>query len=200
MIPEQKCEIHHLIKNYRGAGKATHEKVVDETIDFLEMQGYRVINTEGSIPSLIACPAGTQKVIAVVLNGHTFDPLKGWKKDYTNKEMEKKYLMYDEIKEYPFYRGVEKRASRADRISKLIKGWGWNVVITQRKIPDAIACKDGKIIAVDVLGIDKCKRRIYNKDKTKSKVMIKNHHSWTEKQKMSNYEMYDDLFIVTFNR
>jgi len=71
------------------------------------------------------------------------------------------------------------------RNATILRRKGHRVVILGRKSPDMIAVKDGKIIAVEVLGYT----RIPKKGKKKN---------WTVKEKKLNYKMFDDLIIIRF--
>ena len=64
---------------------------------------------------------------------------------------------------------------------------GYRVIDLQGKSPDAIALKDEKIIAVEILG------RQYKKGKGWKK-------KWTHAQKKKNYDMFDDVIIFSFRR
>jgi len=72
-----------------------------------------------------------------------------------------------------------------ETIEKLEKD-GYHVVNLKGKSPDAIATKDNKLIAVEVLG------ETYRKGKWKK--------SWTYTQKEDDYSMFDDILIRTFKR
>lgn len=62
---------------------------------------------------------------------------------------------------------------------------GYRVLDLERKCPDAIALKDGKIYAVEVLG------RQYKKGKGWKK-------KWTQNSKKNIYHMFDDIIIKDF--
>ena len=73
-------------------------------------------------------------------------------------------------------------------LSSLIEEYekkGWRVVRLQEKSPDAVACKNGKLIALEVLGVARGPKG-------------GELHSWTYKAKKATYDMFDDLIIKTF--
>ena len=63
---------------------------------------------------------------------------------------------------------------------------GYRVVDLKGKSPDAVATKDNKLIAVEILG------ETHRKGKWKK--------SWTYTQKEDDYSMFDDIIIKTFRR
>ena len=65
---------------------------------------------------------------------------------------------------------------------------GFRVINLEGKNPDAIAIKDGKVYAVEVLGISYYKKKRHWKG------------SFSIKQKRSIYHMFDGLFIKHFTR
>lgn len=69
---------------------------------------------------------------------------------------------------------------------------GYRVINLQGQSPDAIATKEGKIIAVEVLG----KSWRYH-PKTTSKEL---HSGWTHLGKIKEYSMFDDVKIIEFVR
>jgi hypothetical protein len=69
---------------------------------------------------------------------------------------------------------------------------GYRVLDLCGHSPDAIAVKDGKIVALEVLGKD-----WRNHPKTQRREL---HGSWTHAGKKKQYAMFDDLKIVTFVR
>lgn len=71
-------------------------------------------------------------------------------------------------------------------IDELIKK-GYRVIDLQGKSPDAIALKDDKIYAVEVLG------RQYKRGKGWIK-------KWSHVSKKKNYDMFDDVIIFSFRR
>ena len=62
---------------------------------------------------------------------------------------------------------------------------GYKVFDLERKIPDAIAMKNGEIYAVEVLGVQ------YKQGKGWTK-------KWTYRSKTSNYHMFDGVIFKTF--
>jgi hypothetical protein len=75
------------------------------------------------------------------------------------------------------------------QILNKMKSEGWKTVDLKAKSPDAVATKHGKLIAIEVLGVDKTKGKGYN-------------HSWTYAGKKNLYERlgFDELKIFTFER
>jgi len=73
-----------------------------------------------------------------------------------------------------------------DEIQKLMND-GWRVVNLKGLSPDAIAAKNGKLIAIEVLGLDYRKGRGW-------------HRNWTYKSKKEMYSMFDEVIIKTFRR
>jgi Holliday junction resolvase len=77
-------------------------------------------------------------------------------------------------------------------LSKTLEGLrsdGWKVVNLKGKSPDAVATRDGELIAIEVLGMVKVAKHTYE-------------HSWTYKGKRQLYEHlgFDELKIFTFER
>ena len=71
-----------------------------------------------------------------------------------------------------------------DELNKLIQD-GWKVINLKGVSPDAIAVKDNKIVAIEVLGMKYRKGKGY-------------HRNWTYKNKKELYSMFDDVIIKTF--
>ena len=76
----------------------------------------------------------------------------------------------------------EKRLNEA---IKELRAKGYYVVNTRRKIPDAVACKDGKIFAVEMMG----------QRWTKNRGWVNKH---TKRQKERDYGNYAELLYFTF--
>lgn len=86
--------------------------------------------------------------------------------------------------------GMVKSSTHPEVLDKKLKELeedGWRVVRLKGKSPDAVASKDGKIIAVVVLASQW-------KDGTGWT------QKWTYKTKRRNYEMFDDVLIERFLR
>ena len=79
---------------------------------------------------------------------------------------------------------MEHELKLVDQLKKMVED-GWKVINLRGLSPDAIAVKDGKIVAVEVLGMSYKKGRGYQ-------------HSWTYKGKKESYSMFDDVIIKTF--
>lgn len=68
-----------------------------------------------------------------------------------------------------------------------LESQGYRVIDTERKCPDAIAVKDGKIFAVEILPRRYKKGRGWN-------------CKWSLRAKKINYKMYDDIFFAFYKR
>lgn len=91
-------------------------------------------------------------------------------------------------------RGRIGKKQHEDLLKKTIKEMeekGWKVIDLKGRSPDAIAAKNEndkvKIIALEILGMS------YNEGKGW-------HKSWTYKEKMDNYSMFDEVIIKKFKR
>ncbi len=71
------------------------------------------------------------------------------------------------------------------KLMRKLRKEGYNVIKTYHKIPDAIACKDGKIYAVEMMG-----------QKWSSNKKWKNKHSKAEKER--DYSNFDGLLFGIF--
>lgn len=71
-----------------------------------------------------------------------------------------------------------------DEIERL-ESEGYRVINLDNKSPDAIAIKDGRVLAVEVLG----QKRVKNKGWR---------GSWTKMGKRQIYHMFDDVIFKTF--
>ena len=71
-----------------------------------------------------------------------------------------------------------------DTIKELTKQ-GYRVIDLEMKSPDAIATKNNKIYAVEVLGLQYRGKKGWNRN-------------WTYRAKKSIYHMFDDLIVKTF--
>ena len=75
------------------------------------------------------------------------------------------------------------------KVVEKLKSEGWRVINLDNKSPDAIAIKDGKVVAVEVLGfIRKHKKGRGNPKK----------NCYSLKDKKLTYSMFDDLIIEKF--
>ncbi len=80
----------------------------------------------------------------------------------------------------------EKHEERLREVIKELREEGYNVIDLEMKSPDAIAVKDNKIIAVEVLGRTFIKGRGWK-------------NNFTIKRKKQIYDMFDDIIIKTFD-
>ena len=67
-----------------------------------------------------------------------------------------------------------------------LKSQGYKAFDLNRKCPDGIAVKDGKVYAIEVLGTQKKKGK-------------GNHRKWTFRGKRKEYYMFDDVLFKTFS-
>ena len=81
--------------------------------------------------------------------------------------------------------GSKQHESELKQYMETLEKNGFKVINLKGCSPDAIAVKDNKIYAVEVLGSQ------YRNGKGW-------HKSWTVKKKTEQYEMFDDLFIHVF--
>lgn len=84
-------------------------------------------------------------------------------------------------------KGSQQHEMEVEKTIKKLEKEGWKVINTKGVIPDAIAIKNNKCVAIEVLGIS------YRKNKGW-------HRSWTVKNKTDTYSMYDDVIIEVFKR
>jgi Holliday junction resolvase len=82
--------------------------------------------------------------------------------------------------------GNNRHESKLVEVIKELEGKGFRVVKLCGKSPDAIATRDGKIIAIEVIGKYGKKRK------------YKLTGGWTIIGKKRNYSMFDDVLIFTF--
>lgn len=82
--------------------------------------------------------------------------------------------------------GKERHEKKLTEIIEELKQKGYHVVRLDGKSPDAVATKDGKLIAVEVLG-KYGKRRNYK---------LAGGHTIAGKKR--NYKMFDDVLVFTF--
>ncbi len=80
----------------------------------------------------------------------------------------------------------ERHEERLKEVIKELREEGYKVIDLEMKSPDAIAVKNNKIIAVEVLG------RMYINGKGWK-------NNFTIKSKKEIYKMFDDVIIKTFN-
>lgn len=82
--------------------------------------------------------------------------------------------------------GKELHESRLKEVIAELMEKGYHVVQLDGKSPDAVATKDGKLIAVEVIGK-------YGKERN-----YKLRSGWTFAGKKREYNMFDDVLIYTF--
>ena len=82
--------------------------------------------------------------------------------------------------------GNEQHGLLLNETIRELEAEGWRVVDLKGKSPDAVAAKDGKLIAIEVLG------QSWTKKGWKG--------NWTFRSKKANYSMFDDVLIKVFRR
>lgn len=183
--------LEHLIKKGRR-GKAKHERLLRDTLEDLELQGFKVLDLEGKSPTMIA--ADGKKFIAIKIFKKTYTKGHGWNQHGSQKQTLKKYDMFDDVILEYYKHGEETLRDKIDAIQKKYEADGYRAVYMQLKSPDGIAYKDGKLYAVEVMGIN---HREFINTKTGNQCM-RNEKRWSEGSKRMIYDMFDDVIIKTF--
>ena len=94
---------------------------------------------------------------------------------------------------YCFMRiGNKQHETELKKVISNLEKEGYNVVDLKGFSPDAIAVKNNKIVAVEVLGTS---WRHHPKTTT-----LELHNSWTYRGKRNQYNMFDEVKIFTFVR
>jgi hypothetical protein len=78
---------------------------------------------------------------------------------------------------------------------KELETTGWKVITLQGKSPDAIAVKDNKIMAVEILKKIKTERKNQKIAKKKGKFKWSFAGGYTLTRKRSTYDMFDDVIF-----
>lgn len=90
--------------------------------------------------------------------------------------------------------GPRHEAALQEKIKEL-EQTGWRVINLHGKSPDAIAVKDDKIIAVEILRKIKSERKNLDLARKKGKFKWSFAGGYTLVGKRSNYDMFDDVFF-----
>jgi len=146
-------------------GNDEHEKILNLTMNELYHQGYKVISLAGRSPSAIGTKEN--KLYAIVINSHE-----------TKKKLDYLYCMFDTI--------LSLKILKNDNLnSKLdsLREDGFNIIKMNMKSPDAIATKNNKLYAIEILGF---------KEGHSSSYAIK------LKEKCERYNDFDGLMIRSF--
>jgi hypothetical protein len=85
-----------------------------------------------------------------------------------------------------------------DEMVKTLEFDGWRVIKLYGKSPDAIAVKENKIVAVEVLKQWRKERTDPIEIKKYGKNQLRYYGGFTMASKRSNYDMFDDVFFKTF--
>ncbi|HXG14224.1 MAG TPA: hypothetical protein VNK25_03740 [Candidatus Nitrosotenuis sp.] len=89
----------------------------------------------------------------------------------------------------------EKHMAALKEKTKELELQGWRVVDLQGKSPDAIAIKDGRIVAIEILRKIKTERKNPDLAKKKGKFKWSFAGGFTLASKRSNYDMFDDVIF-----
>jgi len=151
-------------------GEEKHEKILEITIGELQNQGYKVINLEGKSPSMIGIKDNKSYAYVLCLKGKR-----------TLTEIEDTYHMFDVVERIEHDGDYQKALD--ETCNQLVKK-GYNVIKLFKKSPDAIATKNNKLYAIEIIGFS-------------------NNKLGNEKQKIVYnksviYEMFDGIMIRTF--
>lgn len=95
-------------------------------------------------------------------------------------------------------RGSKQHEEELKKAILELQNEGYRVIDLNGVSPDAIAIKDGKIVAIEVLG--KCWRKCANKFAKEKGLTGYWHGSWTHRGKSKLYSMFDEVKIFTFKR
>jgi len=153
-------------------GKEKHEKILTETIQQLEKEGYNLIRLDGKSPTLVAFKDNISYVICVETKP----------KSRTIIFLEDTYFMFDKVVRTLY---DNRKIDRMTKINEVIKDYeekGFRIIRLANKSPDAIAYKNNSIFAVEILGLNKG----YSGKKT-------------IQDKESIYDMFDGIMIKTFS-
>lgn len=163
-----------MVTQNRRIGGVKHETTLKETIKDLSSKRYHVIDLEGKSPTLIATKNGNVTAIRL-----------GYKPTQT--KLRQMYHMFDEILRLP-YKENETRQECIQRITNDFENRGYRIIRLGLKSPDAIAIKDNKIYAIEILGITHIQDGGH----------IRNRKNWAWTEKQNLYSMFDGLMIKTF--
>ena len=153
-------------------GKEKHEKILSETIEELESEGYKVLRTDGRTPTCIAF--NRDEIVAVIILDNT-----NKRRTRTITELEDTYHMFDRIDRVLF-----KNRDRKEVIDEVIERYrerGYSAIYLRKKCPDAIAIRNGSVFAVEILG---------------------NHRGYSTTRLINDktdlYDMFDGVMFKTF--
>lgn len=90
-------------------------------------------------------------------------------------------------------RGSEQHEAEVKRKAEEMISQGWRVIILNGKSPDAIAVKDGKIVAVEILKKIKTERTNEETIKRHGRYVWRYQGGFTQAGKRSIYDMFDDV-------
>lgn len=91
--------------------------------------------------------------------------------------------------------GTEKHELALENKIKELESIGWRVVNLHGKSPDAIAVKDDKIVAVEILKKIKTQRKNPDLARKKGKFKWSFAGGFTLASKRSNYDMFDEVIF-----
>jgi len=160
-------------------GKEKHEKVLTDTIQQLEMEGFKLIRLDGKSPTAIAVKDNT--TIAVCLVGRRKNKHGSWAKSRTIIFLEDWYSMFDRIDRILFDRKTKNQKTVLNETIKQYQDNGYNVIALEKKSPDAIAVKNNRIFAIEIIGLP-----------------VGSAGKYHIKAKEDIYDMFDGLMIKTF--
>ncbi len=95
----------------------------------------------------------------------------------------------------PAIGGPQHEAILREKVKEL-EGDGWRVIVLHGKSPDAIAVKDGRIVAVEAVQKMRVKRVSHAKEK--GKFRWKHLGGWTIASKKRLYHMFDDVIFAIY--
>jgi len=150
-------------------GNEKHEKILHDTLSDLTSKGYKIFNLNGLSPTAIAI--NNLVSVAIIIN-------KTKKKTITY--LEDTYFMFDKIDRY-CYKEDNCKNKLLNDIKKKYLDNGFSFVFLEGKSPDGIAYKNGKLYAIEVLGLNKG----YSFEKYK-------------KNKSDVYHMFDGIMFKMF--
>ena len=90
-------------------------------------------------------------------------------------------------------KGSQKHEEEVARKAEEMRSQGWRVIVLDGKSPDAIAVKDGKIVAVEVLKKIKTERTNPETIKSHGRYVWRLQGGYTQAQKRGIYSMFDDV-------
>lgn len=91
--------------------------------------------------------------------------------------------------------GSQKHENALNELIKKLEDEGWRTINLHGKSPDAIAVKDNKITAVEILKRIKSERKNLDLAKKKGKFKWSFAGGYTLASKKSNYDMFDDVIF-----